>query len=180
MLRRELGSRHSPCAFVVPSSRRRHLSDHVSPLVHRLHHENASIRVAAVRELRELGGQAAAAVPALISALSDPHWVVAATAAGALGRIGAAAATAVPALTRALRHPDYVVRRAAGEALGNLPEVDGEAIRALDAVAVSDAIAVVRAECSWASDRCKARRAESPWALYAPLVSPGSLRKLFF
>jgi transglutaminase-like putative cysteine protease len=60
------------------------------------------------------------AVPALVSALSDPDPKVRLQAARALARIGPPARDAVPALTRALDDTDLAVRANAARALGQI------------------------------------------------------------
>jgi HEAT repeat protein len=116
----------------------------------------------------------------LTAALSDPHWLVAATAADALGRIGAAAATSVPALAEALRHPDWTVRRSAATALGNLPEVDTSTLKAIEERSRYDTSPEVRGACNAALHQCRARLVRSAKAKSAPLLPPGPVKRMLF
>src|SRR5262249_42504065 len=74
-------------------------------------------KVDAVTSLRDLGPQAADAVPALTRALKDPYWALRLNAASALGSIGPAAATAVPTLKAALKDSEPRVQSSAAAAL---------------------------------------------------------------
>jgi HEAT repeat protein len=154
------------------------VSNTVARLIRDLTDDSPTVRVAAARELKGLGESASSAVPALVAALSDAHWLVAATAASALGHIGTVADSAVHSLTGALGHPDGHVRRAAAKAVGNILEVDGHALKALEERSSSDTSPEVRDAAAAALEQCRAKFANSPTALYAPLLPPGTVRKL--
>lgn len=77
------------------------------------------VRWEAVREIKERGPDAEAAIPALIQALSDSDLLVSSTAAEALGRIPSAAPIAAPRLIEAMAK-DQTTRYSAAEALGRL------------------------------------------------------------
>ncbi|MFO0842922.1 MAG: HEAT repeat domain-containing protein [Gemmataceae bacterium] len=75
------------------------------------------LRVLAVVALGAIGKDAAAAVPALASAVKDVNPEVRLYAARALGRIGSAARPALKALEAARKDDDPNVRSAAAEAI---------------------------------------------------------------
>lgn len=81
---------------------------------------DASIRRGAASKLRELGHDAAPAVPALRVSLKDSDSVVRMYSAMALAAIGREARAAVPELIEALKDNDLLVRRRASSALGSL------------------------------------------------------------
>ncbi len=72
-----------------------------------------------------------AAVPTLIEALKDEHYLIRAGAADALGRMGPAATSAVPALADALRDERMVVRASAAMALKKMGPASASAVPAL-------------------------------------------------
>ena len=74
-------------------------------------------RYLAAKALGEIGDEAEAAVPTLLSALRDNDMFLRAGIAGALIKIGY---PAVPGLTKALFDPNRAVRRAACKALGKI------------------------------------------------------------
>ncbi len=80
--------------------------------------ELAFVRAGAARKIGLFAEAAAAAVPALIAALSDEHRLVRNKVATALGQIGPAASAAIPAL-EAVRD-DPVMRTAADDALARI------------------------------------------------------------
>ena len=77
------------------------------------------LRIASIRGLKILGHPGAEAV--ILEAMSDPVWVVRATACRAVGRIGLP--EAVPRLATLLEDPVWWVRYRAGEALTALGDV---------------------------------------------------------
>jgi HEAT repeat protein len=154
------------------------LTDDVDRLIQRLSHESLSLRVTAARELGATGASARAAVPALTAALLDAQWLVAAVAAEALGRIGIAALTAVPALVETLGHHDWRVRKSAVQALRDLPDIDSDAVSAIEEHSRRDRSPEVRTACKAALDRCRTTLASSPRAQVAPLLPPGPLVRL--
>jgi HEAT repeat protein len=78
-----------------------------------------------------LGPPASKALPALITALTNPHPLVRESAVKAVGMIGAAGAKAVPDLISALRDTDAGVRETAADTLGKLGELAVDAVPAL-------------------------------------------------
>ena len=74
-------------------------------------------RYLAAKALGQIGDEAEAAVPALLSALRDNDMFLRAGITGALIKIGH---PSVPGLTRALFDPNNAVRRAACKALGKI------------------------------------------------------------
>ncbi|MBI3967987.1 MAG: HEAT repeat domain-containing protein [Chloroflexi bacterium] len=88
----------------------------------------AAVRAAALEALGEMGDPRA--IPALVSALQDPDWLVHTVACEELRRFGAAA---VDQLVLALRHPTSGVRVAAAELLGAIgdPTAVSALVRAL-------------------------------------------------
>jgi len=85
----------------------------------------------ALRAAQALVAAGPTAMPQLISALSDPHWLVRTAIADVLATIGAAAATAAPALTQCLSDEHWWVRRGAAEALGRIGNAAYSAVPAL-------------------------------------------------
>jgi HEAT repeat protein len=78
-----------------------------------------------------LGRIGAAAVPALIEALDNPHPAAREKAVEVLGRMGPDAAEAVPALVRLLDDPDESVRKATARTLGQIGPAAKDAVPAL-------------------------------------------------
>lgn len=99
--------------------------------------ENTQERMQAVKALKQLG---AAAVPALVQAMSDSDARIRQGAAWALGSLGAAAEPAVPALVVALGDEDEQVRLDAAVALRRI----GGAEAALTAALQSEDVLVRR------------------------------------
>ncbi len=89
-------------------------------LVRSLRAPDAEMRVAALRALRSLNGDARPALPALCESLADPDERVRRSAAEVLGGLGPAARDAVGELRSALADRSPAVRRAAGDALLNI------------------------------------------------------------
>jgi hypothetical protein len=96
--------------------------DQIARLVDLIGNEQFSIRVAATKELIELGEPA---VPALLSALREGLWFTRECAAQALGRIGGA--ESIEPLLGRLEDENIGVRRSAVQALSMLVERDGPA-----------------------------------------------------
>jgi HEAT repeat protein len=118
----------------------------LSPQVEHLTDSDFRIRLQAADTLAEKG---AAAVPALIQALTAGDRAVRSSAAEVLGRIGPEAAAAVPALTQALQDEDAYVRRIAAYALA---KVGGNAATAIPILAdqLSDRDPNLRATAAYA------------------------------
>ena len=72
----------------------------VSALADALGNSDADIRILAVRVLGELGNKAEPALPAMISALTDPHRIVRFAALEPVAAFGAKAMDAVPILLK--------------------------------------------------------------------------------
>lgn len=85
-----------------------------------LHHPHEKVREAAALALREIGIDAAAAVPTLILTIDDDSASVATATRRALERVCPSHPFAVPDLAEQLRHPNWAIRRAAVEALGKM------------------------------------------------------------
>jgi HEAT repeat protein len=97
----------------------------VTFLIHRLQHEDSSVRSSAAYALGKI--KDSQALPALIQALNDQDSFVRRSAADALGRIKDS--QALPALIQALNDQDYYVCGKAAEALGKIK--DSRAVPAL-------------------------------------------------
>jgi hypothetical protein len=118
-------------------------ADQIARLVDLIGNEQFSIRVAATKELIEMGPPA---IPALLNALQEGLWFTRECAARALGRIGGS--EVIGPLLERLEDENVGVRRSALEALSRMverdgPEQTGEVIAGLQrgrAVAVLEAI----------------------------------------
>jgi HEAT repeat protein/flagellar basal body rod protein FlgF len=128
----------------------------VKALIELASDEDERLSAAAINALGALGGQAAAAVPALAAAMDHNSPWIRRAAAEALGRIGAGAAAAVPSLEAHLINESEQVAAAAAIALGRIgaaakeatdtlhvlsrhssPAVRSAALTALDSVAAA-------------------------------------------
>ena len=85
----------------------------------------------ALRAAQALVAVGPAAVPQLISTLSDEHWLVRVAIADVLATLGPSAAPAVAALGQCLSDEHWWVRRGAAEALGRIGEAAHSALPAL-------------------------------------------------
>lgn len=93
----------------------------VAQLVNALKSTDTDQRRSAARELADLGGEAKAAAPALIEAMTtDSDLFVRRFAAQAVGKVGADPKVAVPALTALLNDKHKELNEAAVEALGRM------------------------------------------------------------
>lgn len=136
----------------------------VPGLIRALSDSSANIRKAAAQYLEKNGPRAAAAVPALATAVtSDPHPNVRAEAAQALRAIGQPALAAAPALIRAMADKDADVRKAAMLALAGLGDRGAEFHAALQQMANVDPHRRVKAE---------AARALAAWPKTGTLAQP--------
>ncbi len=141
----------------------------IGGLLDQMKSPNAAVRARAAMSLRELGGAAKAAVPALAAALADRNLNVRYWSASALRGLGPDARQAVPALVGALKtfpggspelegparyFPD--VRSVAAEALGAIGPLAKAAVPALKE-ATADQNADVRAAVAEALKRIAAK-----------------------
>jgi HEAT repeat protein len=95
---------------------------------------DARLRQSAAVTCRDLGPEAAVAIPVLVQALaSDKDWDVRQRSAFALAAVDAEGRTAVPALAAALKDTDSSVRQAAARALGELGPKASDAVPMLTA-----------------------------------------------
>ncbi len=85
----------------------------------------------ALRAAQALLAAGPGALPQLITALSDKHWLVRTAIADVLATLGPIAADAVPALGQCLSDEHWWVRRGAAEALGRIGEAAHPALPAL-------------------------------------------------
>ncbi|SVD77272.1 uncharacterized protein METZ01_LOCUS430126, partial [marine metagenome] len=85
----------------------------------------------ALRAAQALVAAGPGALPQLITALSDKHWLVRTAIADVLATLGPIAADAVPALSQCLSDEHWWVRRGAAEALGRIGEAAHSALPAL-------------------------------------------------
>ena len=85
----------------------------------------------ALRAAQALVAAGPSAIPQLITALADEHWLVRTAIADVLATLGPSAAKAVPALTEALTDAHWWVRRGAAEALGRIGQAAHPALPAL-------------------------------------------------
>src|SRR6476619_315909 len=92
-------------------------ADDVRGWIAQLHDRSPAERLAAAREIAQLGPKHGKAVPLLIASLDDDSEFVRQAVTGALTRIGK---TAVPALTEALQSPRRWTRRQATLALAHI------------------------------------------------------------
>jgi HEAT repeat protein len=92
----------------------------VEEWIAKLKDSDTDARRAAAKALSEAGGEAKAAVPALLEALKDKDIYVRRFSALALGEIGADPKMAVPGLRQALSDPRKEVQEAAAQALGKM------------------------------------------------------------
>lgn len=107
----------------------------VPVLTNALKHPEVRVRRIAVRDLADIGPDAALAISELTEALRDADSEVREHAAEALGSIGPEAGPAVPSLIEALNDDVESVRREAAEALGWIGPEAREAIPALSEIA---------------------------------------------
>lgn len=91
--------------------------EELQKLKNELSNENFAFRRLAVTKLRDIGKPA---IPTLIDALKDEHWVVRGHSANSLGRIGFPAEDVISALMEALGDDDWWVRDQAKETLDKL------------------------------------------------------------
>ncbi|HET6328876.1 MAG TPA: HEAT repeat domain-containing protein [Planctomycetaceae bacterium] len=115
-------------------------SDRLALLVETFQHAILCDQIRAAIFLKDMGPQAAPAVPMLMAALNDPHERIRGAAAMALGSIGSAALPAAPALMRCLNDSGWTVADDAQEALRQLgePAMTPEAIAVLEGMAPYD------------------------------------------
>jgi len=119
-------------------------ADQIARLVDLIGNEQFSIRVAATKELIELGQPA---LPALLSVLREGLWFTRECAAQVLGRIGGA--EAIGPLLERLQDENIGVRRSAVQALSVIMERDGpdqvgEAVAGLERRYAAAALGTIR------------------------------------
>ncbi len=119
-------------------------TDQIARLVDLIGNEQFSIRVAATKELIELGPPA---VPALLSALREGLWFTRECAAQVLGRVGGV--EAIGPLLERLQDENIGVRRSAVQALSTITERDGpdrvgEAVAGLERRRAAAALDTIR------------------------------------
>ena len=158
-----------PAPVSTPTPTAPAVDPEVARLAADLADRDAATRRRAAQELAARGAQAAAAVPALVTALGDRSPDVRLRAAEALGRIGPAAAAASSALAAALRDTDALVPAEAAKALGLVGEAAAPAAGALGS-ALSHKDVAVRREAARALARM-GRRAEPALASLVAALS---------
>jgi HEAT repeat protein len=102
----------------------------VDVLCNHLCDRDLGVRLTAAQCLTEFGAHSEPAIPALITALKDPHEWVRAEAAAALAAIGPKAAAAIPALEQLRNDPCYGPCGRAQEALEAIRMSAKSAVRA--------------------------------------------------
>jgi HEAT repeat protein len=93
--------------------------------------KDEDFRKTAAKDIRKIGPEAKAAVPALSEVLKDKNILVRTEAARALGQIGSEAKAAVPALVEALKDEYAIIRLLAADALGKIGPEAKAAVSAL-------------------------------------------------
>ncbi|HVA81350.1 MAG TPA: HEAT repeat domain-containing protein [Candidatus Binataceae bacterium] len=112
--------------------------------------KDAQVRLAALTAIARLGADDAAAIAALVRALSDRDQAIRDAAADTLAALGK---PATPALIAALQSPDLYTRQWAIQALAKTKPLTDEIVRALTAAASGDKSIVVRYDAANILDR---------------------------